>query len=394
MRLTIFFIICIICIIIFCFIKRKHVHLFLDKVQEYSLVNKPHELTKTIKPPSIYNQNADNTTEYDFRRLFEKIQKKMKKQLHLEKGAHYNFYTQSTTNDRLRMNLDMITKYVVLLLNEDEYYNFSKTNYGDVEVWVDKEGNEEIKYELFLLDKRHYFEIKLEVNILKFLYGKRKGEEYAEKTSPYIFPHYNIGIPNLDQMIPLPEEVITTGNLVIGTSTISPNNPVPIKYLYLNGIEIKNSDLIVDYEKDKYPFHRMEVNEKGFSGTNDSTLEYVNILNKPMNAPYIENGLEYNKWITLDAEPKYASQWPAKSPPTYWNADGDYYYGKGDDKNGDPEKCNVFTQGIIWSKQKEELQPTLNPTLFGLPRNCGENNWLFELTGDSTPNTFFGGGKM
>ena len=307
--------------------------------------------------------------------------------MHLEKDAHYAFYTQSTTDDKMRMNLDNITKYVLQLLNEDDYYNFSKTNFGDVEVWTDKTGNEEIKYELFLWDKRNYFEIKVTVNIVKFVPMRT-----PKATSPYIFPDYTIGIPSLDQLIPLPEEVVPTANMILGTSTISPNDPAPIRHLYLNSIEIKNSDLIVDYEKDKYPFPRMEVDEKGFSGITDSTLEYVTILNTPLHSPIIENGRQYNKWITLDAEPKYASQWPAKSPPTHWNADGDYYYDEGQPAKN-PEKCDVLTQGVIWSSQKEELQPTLNPTLFGLPYNCGENNWLFDMVGNSTPNTFFGGGK-
>jgi len=115
------------------------------------------------------NYRYENVTQYDFKKLFESLKKINKEKIELSDKANYNFYTQSTTDDKLRINLDMISKYVISILNKDNYYDFNKTNYGDVKVWIDKLGSEEIKYELFLWDKKNYFEIKLWVHIVKFV---------------------------------------------------------------------------------------------------------------------------------------------------------------------------------------------------------------------------------
>ena len=299
------------------------------------------------------------------------------------------------------MNLDMISKYVILILNNDNYYDFAKTNFGDVEVWIDKDNNEEIKYELFLWDKKNYFEIKLWVYILKFV-EEDEIKKYGIEDKKYIFSDFNIGYPFKDQIIPLPTDVITTGNMDTSLLSIKPNIPSKAKHLYLNQIEVQNSTLIVDYHKDKYPFNKLEVNDEGFSGITDMSLEYVNIKNVDNN-PYFQNGREYNKWPTLDEEPKWKGQYPSKDPPKHWDVDGIYYYGKKDNNEiayndddklpySDKQLCDVYEPGTRWSKDKEPLQPYYWPTLATLPRNCGEYYSLFDLS--NGPNgTFFGGGK-
>jgi hypothetical protein len=350
------------------------------------------------------NLKYENISQYKFKKLYETLAKINKGKISLEEKSNYNFYTQSTTDDKLRMDLDNISKYVLLILNSNNDYDFAKTNYGDVEVWIDKKGNEELKYELFLWDKKNYFEVKLLVYIIKFV-DNSNIDSYGLRNSPYIFPDFNIGLPFKDQIIPLPTEVVITGNFDTGIDTIKPNEPSKIKSLYLNEITVQNSTLIVDYHKDKYPFNTLEVNEHGFSGLTDMSLEYVNIKNKSIDSPFIENARSYNKWITMDEEPKFAGQWPSNPPPRHWNEDGTYYYGKHTEdeitfndndqlKYSDKRLCDVYNNGTRWSLDKEELQPTFNPTVTGLPRNCSENNWLFELAGgNTTGNVFFGGGK-
>jgi hypothetical protein len=372
----------------------------------------------------VPNYRYENITQYEYNRLFDKLEQINKNQKKLVNATNYNFYTQSTTDDKLRRDLDSISKYVIAVLNVDGYYDFAKTNYGDVEIWIDEHENEEIKYELFMWDKKNYFQLKMIVNIIKFS-DQKNVDSYGVRDSPYIFKDFNIGYPFKDQMIPLPTEIIATGNFGTGDSTIRKNDASTIKYIYLNSILVQNSTLIVDYNKNKYPYPTMKVNEDTFSGVNDMTLEYVNIKNKPLNSPYVESGKEYNKWITLDEELKFVGQWPSNPPPRHWNPDGIYYYGnlKRDDiaydgndgqkyktpiknsqidsqlqersgiVNNNPTLCNVYNNGVRWSHDKEELQPTFNPTITQLPRNCSENNWLFDLVGGGTPNTFFGGGK-
>lgn len=350
----------------------------------------------------VPNYRYENITQYDYKRLYDKLEQINKNPRKLESSTNYNSYTQSTTDDKLRRDLDIISGYVLVVLNLDGYYDFAKTNYGDVEVWVDANENEQIKYELFLWDKKNYFQLKMIVSIIKFSNGEDI-DKYGVRNSPYIFKDFNIGYPFKDQMIPLPTEIIATGNFGTGDSTIRKNDPSKIKYLYLNSILIQNSTLIVDYNKNKYPYNKMNVDEDVFSGVTDMTLEYVNIKNKPLNSPYVESGKEYNKWITLDEELKFMGQWPSNPAPRHWNDDGVYYYGNrkrndiaydGNDgeKYNNPKLCDIYNKGVRWSKDKEELQPTFNPTVTQLPRNCSENNWMFDMV-SGVNGTFFGGGK-
>ena len=347
------------------------------------------------------NYKYENITQYNFKRLFKKIKKINNEKLYLKDKSNYNFYTQSTTDDKLRMNLEIISKYVLLLLNNDNYYDFAKTNFGDVEVWIDKIGNEEIKYELFLWDKKNYFEVKLWVYIIKFI-EEDEMNKYGIKDKNYIFQDFNIGYPFKDQIIPLPTDIIISANMDTSLSSIKPNIPSKIKYLYLNQLEVQNSTLIIDYHKDKYPFDKLEVNETGFSGVNDMSLEYVNIKNVDNNT-YLENGRTYNKWPTLDEEPKWKGQYPSKDPPKHWDVDGIYYYGEKDSSEiaytdgdnlpySDKKLCDVYEPGTRWSKDKEPLQPYYWPTHATIPRNCGEYYSLFDLSNGAN-GTFFGGGK-
>jgi len=340
------------------------------------------------------NYKIENSTQFNFKRLFESLKKINRETKKLNDSTNYNFYTQSTTEDKLRMNLSIISKYIILLINNDGYYDFNVTNFGDVEVWIDKKGNEEIKYELFLWDKKNYFQLKIKVHILKFI-EKEDMKSYGIRDKHYIFNYYNIGFPHLDQLIPLPEEISVSGRFDLGTTTIRPNNPSKIKLLYINNIQVQNSTLIVDYEKDKYPFNKLEVGDKGFSGVNDSTLEYTGLnKNATRNDPYVEFGREYNKWPTLYQEPDYIAQFPAKNPPKHWDDSGIYYYGENDTPALDKSKCLNTETGVAWSAEKLPLQPQFWPTLATLPRNCGTYNDLFDISkGPVGNNTFIGGGK-
>ena len=367
---------------------------FMDNIPEFV---KNYENINFNAPPNYKNQNI---TQYNFDRLFEQVAMINKNKINLKEKSNYNFYTQSTTEDKLRMDLDMISKYVVMTINNDGYYDFVKTNFGDVYVWVDKMGNEEITYELFLWDKKNYFQIKVLVSIVKFI-EEETATTYGVRNSPYITPYYNIGYPFKDQIIPLPLDVIITEHADSSLSSIRPNEPAKIKMLYINQIDIQNSTLIVDYQKNKYPFKRLDVDEDGFSGITDMSLEYIKI--KGDHNPYLEKGTEYNKWPTLDEELKYVGQYPSKPPPRHWDDDGIYYYGKKGPEEiayaksdeppfGDKRLCDVYEPGTRWSADKEPLQAQFWPNNYAVPRNCGENYSLFDLT--NGPNgTFFGGGK-
>ena len=354
--------------------------------------NTPNFVKKFLnkKVSSDPNYRYENINQFNYDRLFEKIQMINNEKIELKPPLQYDFYITSTTDEKLKRDLDNITKYVLLILNHDGYYNFAKTNYGDVKIYTDEENNSNYKYELFLWDKKNYFEIKLIIDIIKFT-KKDNSRKFGIKQKKYIFTDYLIGFPSENQLIPLPLDVIPTQNKGLTYNSVNENNPLPVKYFYLNQIEIQNSTLIINYNKNNLNNKKINISEDNFSGITDMSLEYIGYQGN--NNPYLEKSKQYNSWPTLDAEPKWKGQYPAKTPPRDWDVDGIYYYSKDDKKkaNKNDKYCNVYDPGTIWSPMKMPLQPQSWPTLGTIPRNCGENFWLFNQVGPQ--GTFFGGGK-
>ena len=335
------------------------------------------------------NYNIENINQFNYDRLFEKLQLINNEKIELEGPFSQEKYIVSTIDDKLRRDLDNITKYVLLILNQDSYYNFSKTNYGNVEIFFKENNAANYIYELFLWDKKNYFQIILKIDIIK-IPKKSYIHQYGIKEKKYIFNDFNIGIPSKDQMIPLPLDVIPSENKKL-SEEIYKNDPLKPKYFYLNQIKIQNSTLIVDPSKNNFNNQKMKIDEFGFSGINDMSLEYkyFNSNNNPIN----DKNIVSNKWPVLNDQPKWKGQYPAKTPPQSWDVDGIYYYSNIDKIKASKNDTysDMHDSGTIWSPMKMPLQPDSRPTLATLPRNQGENYWLFNSQGPE--GTFFGGGK-
>ncbi len=341
------------------------------------------------KVSSHPDYNKENINQFNYNRLYEKLQLINEEKIKLEGPFNHEKYITTTTDDKLKRDLDNISEYVLLILNQDRYYNFSKTNYGNVEIYYNKNNSANYIYELFLWDKKNYFQIKLLIDIIK-IPKKSYIHKYGIKQKKYIFNDFNIGIPSKDQLIPLPLDVIPTQNKKL-CDEVYKNDPLKPKYFYLNQIKIENSTLIVNSNKNNFNNNKMKIDEFEFSGTNDMSLEYIGYQGS--NNPTIQKSKVYNKWPMLDEEPKWKGQYPAKTPPQSWDVDGVYYYSDKDkfEASQKDKYCDLYDSGTIWSPMKMPLQPNSRPTLATIPRNCGENYWLFNSQG---PNgTFFGGGK-
>ncbi len=370
---------------------------------EFEIIDKP-EKPKIEKTDYIgvyegtFNPNGpilteENSTQFDWKKLLNNLDKINNRKLIKLKGAtNYQFYTQTTTRDRLRMDLDQITKQIIPILNSNSY-DFSSTNYGDVYVWTDKKNNEEIKYELFLWDKKHFFEIKFLVHVIKFVDNKSVSQ-YGVKKSPYLFPTYFLGYPAFDQMIPPPDQVIPSMNASNEPNGICTNDPLPIKYLYINRVDIWNSTLVVNYGKNLHENAKMNIegsnSENKIGGVWDNKLDYLDV--KGDKNPIYQKATDYNKWPTLDEEPQWLAQYPAKEPPiNKWDDEGIYYYEKGQGsipKGKDPK----YAAGVRWSSMALPTRPNFWPNNYAsIP--CGENNWLFEGRSQGINNIFWGGGK-
>ena len=366
----------------------------------------------TVYDPNDPNYLKENITQFHYKKLLLDLDNINNRKIIKLKGiTNEQSYTQSTTRDSLRLDLDQITKKIIPILNSYGY-DFSSTNYGDVIVWTDKFNNEEIKYELFLWDKKYYFEIKLWIHCIKFV-EKKYTQQYGVKKSPYLFPTFPIGYEVEDQIIPDPLNVIISGNMSNPPNGIcSTKTPLPIKYFYLNRIDIWNSTLVVNYSKNMYPFPQIKItdNSKGLSGYTDMSIYYSNLIgNKPTVVQ--KKAIEENKWPTLYEQPPYIHEYPCKNPPiNHWNEEGIYYYGneeKYPQNEQDPKSippsstnftqkddkiCPTFCPGTRWSSTQEPLQPNFWVSYFQSQANCGDYEFLFDNS-KSLPGVFVSGGK-
>ena len=272
---------------------------------EFEIIDRP-EKPKIEKTDYIgvyegaFNPNGpilteENSTQFDWKKLLNNLDKINNRKLIKLKGAtNYQFYTQTTTRDRLRMDLDQITKQIIPILNSNSY-DFSATNYGDVYVFSDKKNNEEIKYELFLWDKKHFFEIKFLVHVIKFVDNKSVSQ-YGVKKSPYLFPTYFLGWPTQNMMIPPPDQVIPSMNAANGDNGVCPDEPQKIKFLYINQVLLYNSTLVVNVMKNLPTDIMMKVGEgeNQMGGVNDSKLDFLRVIGDKN--PIFQKSRDYNKW--------------------------------------------------------------------------------------------------
>jgi len=336
---------------------------------------------------------------------------------HLKDIRTYNYYTPFTTDDRTRMDLNNITKIVLNKLNDcvkdrinrnpelmklyiqnpSPQFYLQKADFGDVQVWTDKNWNEELHYEVFVWDTIHYTQYKLLINVIKFI--NDKDICYAKNIhNKWSFPYYNIGIPSKDQMIPTPMDVIPTANMVLSTKSINANNPIKPHLLYINSIRIDNSNLVWDATTLLVDNNNLMKNSERENlgnlkgGYADTSLEYVHVHGD--NNPVIEKACERNPWPKMWGEPDNIKQFPCGNPmPLQWNSSGIYVNEKPVPAcfNSGPIHCNEMRNApnnvfepygkVRWSTCQEPIQLTYNPTLFQLPRNCGQYFQMFDLSG-------------
>ena len=93
--------------------------------------------------------HIENISQFNYDRLYNKLQMINNEKIELEGPLNNEKYIVSTIDDKLRRDLDNITKYVLLILNQDNYYNFSKTSYGNVEIFFNQNNDSNYIYNYF-----------------------------------------------------------------------------------------------------------------------------------------------------------------------------------------------------------------------------------------------------
>ncbi len=358
------------------------------------------EKTDCITPNYQVNNNCitpnyliEDETNFAKKELLIFLSKVNKKPIKLKSPCIYKSYTHATMDDLLRRTMDEMSDRVLTLLNKSGTYQFEKANYGNIEVWTDALGNKEYKYELFVTSLKHYFQLKFNIHTVKFI-KKSEMKPYGINTSPYIYPTYHNGYPTKDQLIPAPHEVITTGNIVLSTKSMKPNDVEKAEYMYLNHVDVENSTLVINTHIKKNKEFIMDVGENG--GIIDNKLEYTHLHSGQKSNPIQPFAREANKWVETPDKPNYMGQYPCKVTPEMWDEDGVYYYSKARDhqlkkEERDYESCD----GTRYSTEPLPLQPNFWVTNYaeaGTGVNCGSNSWMFSNY-EGPMGTFVGGGK-
>jgi hypothetical protein len=261
----------------------------------------------------------------------------------------------------------VINNIILDNLNKGNEYQFIRTNYGNIIELIDDRGICNYIYNVFLQDIKNIFMINLKINVVVFpdkdinkYFGK--DTDMCDEITNNSVPVYNIGLPSNNQYIPLPTQVIPTANDVLSDKGIKYNVPISPKYIYINNISVLNSTLVVNANK------RCLTNfVKGKYGKSPEFTWRVSNNNNPI----IQKSVERNAWPTLNGQPKCRKQWPCTPITQKWNIDGVY------DSTPEPSK---LCPGKTWATTDVAVQAQYWPSLATVPRNSGENAWLFEMS--------------
>lgn len=309
--------------------------------------------------------DKENTTQYLTRSLLGIMKNaSQKKKLVLKSPCIVNKYIPGTTDEYLKDDIKPITELVVTILNKSNKFEFIHTTYGNISVIKDRRNIYNYVYDMFLEDVVNIITVHIKVNVVVFPnrnYKKFIRMNKLSNVNQSIFPIYNIGTPSRGQLIPLPTEVIPTAGDVIGNSTINVPDRLNPKYMYINTIEILNSSLVINPNR--------KCIGVGVNASKSKILDHSWVDKK--HTPYIEQSVKRNKWIPVKSLPTNRKQYPCTEHADEWNENG-IYTPIAITSNSCP--------GKRWSLTQMPLQPNYNPTLATIPRNKGENAWLFEMS--------------
>jgi len=274
-----------------------------------------------------------------------------------------NKYIPTTTPLQIKLDLDNITQIVLKKINCSKY-NFININYGRI-TCTDSQDKVNYIYEIFVAETKGISVSLYKMNINVILYkgnNIKKNITTVTEFTNYPFKHYDIGTPSLDQMIPLPTEVIPTGNEVLGTKSVNSIKANKINKLYINYATIENSTLVL---------HPNKLTHK-IPGNNDSTLE--NSIVEGFDSGYIQPAIVRNHWPQLDKEPQNKEyNWPCTKLPFRWNS-----LGITTPLPKTTKKCPGHTYSL--DKPVKAYQDWPNSVMTSQNIRSGPNYWLFDLT--------------
>lgn len=287
-----------------------------------------------------------------------------------------------------RMELDQVMQPILgtVMQSANGAYRFKVIEYEGLTVYTDDVGNRNLIFNCYVYEMLQQFMIRLKVDVIKYIDVKEKHRRQAGKggcadvTTPE-FPVFEIGMPSRDQLLPFPTQIINTGGGggadVLSAKGYNPVLLTPVLGLHVNSLEQFNSNMVLSYAGAK----RLA----DLGGTTDNTNEF-NGYKGDWQGPIQDKAVEYNKWPVLDEMPKDEGQWPCKSESLDWGRDGVPIAGLRQRIGSamtavtdySDDKYTKSCPGTRSSAMHIPRRPNYWPTLGGLPRNSGENYWLFD----------------
>jgi len=320
-----------------------------------------------------------------------------------ESSCEKKVYTKDTIDEILKIDLNQVIGYVLEKVNENPLFKFSFVKYENVIIMKDQRQNRRYIIDFHVNDKITHYGLRLKLDVVKFVVQNRSGGgrvggghvgrgSIGEEgdgfgvvgnrdvvfTAP-AFRRYYPGYPTLEQMIPLPMDVIPTGNIVIGGCGKETIVPVPFRYLHINSIVIENSTWTLDVNNRCNSLCAMN-GGKGIEGVQNTTLPFGVETRRDDGTnvgPFIQHFNVRNKWPKLIDEPKDNHLAPCQ-----------YNDGVCWDDEGIPIKKKTMEGGVgkvsclgkVSATTKYPTRPNYWPSNYAVPQNSGEYFWLFDRT--------------
>jgi hypothetical protein len=338
-------------------------------------------------------------------------------------------YTYATLDEQRLRILKMYTNLALKQLNKkSELYHFVFLEIINATSSINEYGNSKWRVNLMVEDSKSHITLRFILEfVIEIVPCHNKALLTCAEYTTFPFPRYFVGYPVIEQTIPLPSQIISTGgNDVLSQKGIDPDYP-KFKDLHLYKAYVINSDLALgtslplnvnvadpavnntNLGSSKYPKKRFSINDvhlqenfnadclekKGdvidtdifydyslkpsnFECTGkpeneyhytDSSETYEQSMVKPKwPNGWIQPAVWRNKWNRLWSEPRDRFEYPSTPINPMWNNIGVLY----------PTEQDYTHPGNRWSTQQTPRVPLYWPTVTGLPTDVGPNHWLFD----------------
>ena len=307
-------------------------------------------------------ENKTQATFNELLKLIEDYNSNTPYQMDVNDRKHYD---EAIIDQHLREQCQYLVNSLFAKMNAKQP-NFYMFYIYPQNVVIEKGVKGEIRYIIDTLAYEKNFELALRLKIsvvglesyVDVNLNANRMVNIAELTTPE-FPSYFIGYPvPTNQWIPMPSEVITTGLDILSEKGKVYKQVERYKYLYIENVEIFNSDLVL----------RPELPTRNVEGTD----EVPPFTSSPVigdHNPFIDIGKVRNRWPKLPNEPEEPKAWPCTKIPFTWDSQSVPVPYPKENKN-----CPGLSHA---DPPQFASRASYNPTITGLPINGGEYNWLF-----------------